>query len=79
MYDAQDKTDRNKDAMKKITLLQIPQLNEEVSQCQELIQDKAFLEMQETEVGLDKVIQRLNEIDLQFKSIDVAKGRAQEY
>ena len=38
-----------------------------------------FLEMQETELGLDKILERLNEIELQFKSIDVAKTRAQDY
>ena len=65
--------------MKRITCNKIPQLNEEVSQCQDCIQDKMFLEMQETELGLDKILERLNEIELQFKSIDVAKTRAQDY
>ena len=65
--------------MKKITQNKIPVLNEEVVTCQERIVDKQFLEMQETEVGLDRIIERLTEIEGQFKSIDGAKARAQEY
>ena len=46
IYDAKDKTDKNKDEMKKITHKKIPRLNDLAAQFHEDIQDRMFLDIQ---------------------------------